>query len=295
MVFQEESFASRWWPLVGKKSPRGDPKKADLQTPVEERDALSFFDSMEKGLAHEFTEDFVRPLRQSNRLHRHVVKRSNDRLQYRLYKDDREQVFVMYAEVRLEAREVHFFLYDPDDKDTLFDADRPAFKMTFNPSKTEWMLSHYRDGAWYSPRQVSPTHSSLPKEREMEEVAFVQHAKVKVGDGVNHCLDADIARTEPTESSCSSQGSSDQQGRVVERLITRQAVWNEELQTLVLDFKGREVIPSAKNFQLACEGRPGRVVCQHGKIAKNIFGLDFRYPLNISQAFGMAITTLFWE
>jgi len=295
MVFQEESFASRWFPSIKKFSPRDSTQSVETSC-SEERDLLSFLEAMEKGQVHEFTEDFVRPLRQSNKLHRYRVVRSVDRLQYRLYKDEKDQSFVMYAEVKLEAKEVLFFLYNPDDKDSLYDPERPAFEMAFNPSKTEWMLAHFLDsGNRYSPRL--PGQDSTSQKREKEEVAFITHGRVQVGDGVNHCLDADVA-SRPELDDGNAQGNSiieTDQGRVVDHLITRQAVWNEDLQTLVLDFKGREVTPSAKNFQLASEGRPGRIVCQHGKIAKNTFGLDFRAPLSISQAFAMAISTLFWE
>merc|ERR1719277_1415758 len=261
-----------------------------MESCMEERDGLDFLDSMEKGQVHEFTEDLVRPVRQSNKLHRFYVKRSADRLQYRLY-SDRDEACIMYADVRSENREVHFFLYDPDDKESLFDPDRPVFKMTFNPLKTEWLVSHIREGSWYSPRQASNNNSN----RRVEEVAFIQHSQIQVGEGVNHCLEANIARVATDGASAPTQQSDGQHSRVVERLVTRQAVWNEEIQTLVLDFRGRDVIPSSKNFQVACEGRPERVVLQHGKIARNTFALDFRFPLSISQAFAMAISTVFWE
>lgn len=237
---------------------------------------------------HEFTDESVRPVRQTNMLQRFYIKRSGNKCQYRLYRD-RDQAFVLYADVRYEAREINFFPYDPDDKESLFDPDRPVFKMTFNPSKTEWLVSHVYDGTWCSPQQAMNNKF----ERREEEVAFIQHSRVKIGDGVNHCLEANVARAEATAEGANTP--TQQQSRVVEHLVTRQAVWNEDLQTLVLDFKGRDVIPSAKNFQVACEGRPGRVVCQHGKIEKNTFGLDFIYPLSISQAFAMAMSTVFWE
>jgi hypothetical protein len=293
MVFQDELLASRWWPFVAKNWPRGDQKKpSSVDTSSEERDALDLADVMEKGKMHEFTEDFVRPVQNQPRLHRFCVKRSVDRLQYRLYSDS-DQAFIMYAAVRSENQEVHFFLYDPDDKESLFDPDRPVFKMTFNPSKTEWLVSHFQDGTWYSPRQAT----NMNFNRRAEEVAFIQHSQIEVGEGVNHCLEANIARTEVATDGATAptQQSDGQHSRVIERLVTRQAVWNEEIQTLVLDFRGRDVIPSSKNFQVACEGRPERVVLQHGKIAKNTFALDFRFPLSISQAFAMAISTVFWE
>eukprot|EP00928_Gymnodinium_smaydae_P036079 TRINITY_DN25267_c0_g3_i1.p1 TRINITY_DN25267_c0_g3~~TRINITY_DN25267_c0_g3_i1.p1 ORF type:complete len:133 (-),score=37.25 TRINITY_DN25267_c0_g3_i1:266-664(-) len=128
MVFQEESFASRWWPLggaAGAKQQQRRKKPCDAGT---ERDALDLADSLEKGLAHEFTEEFLQPLEDSNTLRRFTVRRSDDRLQYRLHRDGGE--FLMYAEVNSDAREVQFFLYDPDERENnLFD---PEFRAVTN-------------------------------------------------------------------------------------------------------------------------------------------------------------------
>jgi len=279
MVFQDETFAARWLSFIGR-SPRGVDK--------EELDALSL---AEKGLAHECTEDFLEPLVWSGKLSRFNVQRSKNRMQYRLYRDSGE--FLMYAEVQLAVKEVCFFAYDPDDKENgLYDPERPAFRMEFDESKTAWSLLHFLDGAWSSP-QSSPRSS--PKQqsqgcRRHEEVLFVEHSRSKVGDGLNYSLDVEF------ESRCSDPGLSCQEdGRFVNRLVTRQAVWNEEMQTLVLDFKDRAVIPSAKNFQVVREGSPQCIVCQHGKIASDTFALDFRAPMSIAQAFAMSVTTVFWE
>merc|ERR1719262_694160 len=78
------------------------------------------------------------------------------------------------------------------------------------------------------------------------------------------------------------------------RLITKRPVWNDEVESLVLDFKGRSIIASAKNFQLCLAQKPQHVVCQYGKIGPSTFSLDLRYPLSVVQAFAMSMTTMFW-
>ncbi|CAE7873610.1 tub-1 [Symbiodinium sp. KB8] len=50
----------------------------------------------------------------------------------------------------------------------------------------------------------------------------------------------------------------------------------------------------AKNFQLALRQKPQHVICQYGKLGPTNFGLDFRYPMSVIQAFGAAMSTLFW-
>jgi len=77
-------------------------------------------------------------------------------------------------------------------------------------------------------------------------------------------------------------------------LSTKLPEWNEGVGSLVLDFKGRRISASAKNFQLAPTDRKEHVTCQFGKIGPDVFGLDFRYPLTVIQAFGMAMSTVHW-
>jgi hypothetical protein len=79
-----------------------------------------------------------------------------------------------------------------------------------------------------------------------------------------------------------------------QQLVTKAPVWNDSVGSLVLDFKGRTIIPSAKNFQLSCGSSQEQVVCQCGKIGKDEFSIDFKYPLSVIQAFGISLTTIFW-
>merc|ERR1712060_178485 len=81
----------------------------------------------------------------------------------------------------------------------------------------------------------------------------------------------------------------------IQQLTTMKPVWNEEIQSLVLDFKGRPAQSSAKNFQIALRQKPTHVICQYCKLGPTKFGLDFKYPLSVIQAFGISMTTLFWR
>lgn len=256
-------------------------------------------DTLEQGLACEIVTDFMHPLRRSSKLWRFQVSRSEDRLQYRLFTDDGD--FLMYAHAFPEARKVQFFLYSPDDKEpsSLFDPNRPAFTMTWNENKTEWRLVQEK----CEHCQFSPRHLSCGACCGKQQVAFIRHSRINIGDGIFNRMEVSIPGLysdesrviwcpklgrgdlglEPVEGSCESQ-----------QLATKAPAWNDEVESLVLDFKARNVQSSAKNFQLSLGKRPEHVICQYGKIGTNAFSLDFRYPLSCVQAFGISLSTMSW-
>ncbi|URE30907.1 tubby-like F-box protein [Musa troglodytarum] len=76
--------------------------------------------------------------------------------------------------------------------------------------------------------------------------------------------------------------------------------WHEQLQCWCLNFRGRVTVASVKNFQLVAAADPSRhvspaeqekVVLQFGKIGKDIFTMDYQYPLSAFQAFAICLTS----
>nr|AAP40448.1 putative F-box containing tubby family protein [Arabidopsis thaliana] len=76
--------------------------------------------------------------------------------------------------------------------------------------------------------------------------------------------------------------------------------WHEQLQCWCLNFKGRVTVASVKNFQLVAEidasldappEEHERVILQFVKIGKDIFTMDYRYPLSAFQAFAICISS----
>lgn len=68
--------------------------------------------------------------------------------------------------------------------------------------------------------------------------------------------------------------------------------WNEAIKGYQLNFGGRIGVPSVKNFQLCDTNDPDQsVVMQFGKWSEDRFSLDFRYPINSTQAFCVALTS----
>ncbi|OIW13949.1 hypothetical protein TanjilG_09300 [Lupinus angustifolius] len=74
--------------------------------------------------------------------------------------------------------------------------------------------------------------------------------------------------------------------------------WHEPLQCWCLNFHGRVTIASVKNFQLAASPENGpagpehdKIILQFGKVGKDVFTMDYRYPLSAFQAFAICLSS----
>nr|GME16179.1 tubby-like F-box protein 8 [Ipomoea batatas] len=88
--------------------------------------------------------------------------------------------------------------------------------------------------------------------------------------------------------------------------------WHEQLQCWCLNFRGRVTVASVKNFQLiaatqppaAAPGAPtsttsqpssqsdhDKIILQFGKVGKDMFTMDYRYPLSAFQAFAICLSS----
>lgn len=74
-------------------------------------------------------------------------------------------------------------------------------------------------------------------------------------------------------------------------LHNKTPVWNDETQSYVLNFHGRVTQASVKNFQVVHDSEPDYVVMQFGRIAEDVFTMDYRYPMCALQAFGIALSS----
>jgi len=294
MVYQEERCTTWLWPLSRAPSLK-DNHIAENDADDEKR-AFDMADCAEKGLAREIVTDFMHPLRRSSRLWKFHIVRSDDKRQYRLSSDAGE--FLMYARAQLPIRRFELFAYNPSDTEFVcYDLSRPAFSMTFSKDRTEWRLIQEKcEKCSFSPKHL--TCDSFGK----QQVAFARHSKTPVGDGMFNSMEVHIPGLYndgrrvawcPLRAKCDLSCPPDDSHEAL-RLITKQPSWSSVAESLVLDFKGRTIESSARNFQLALEQKPDHVICQFGKVGTNTFALDLRYPMSIVQAFGLALSTLFW-
>ena len=74
--------------------------------------------------------------------------------------------------------------------------------------------------------------------------------------------------------------------------------WHEQLQCWCLNFHGRVTIASVKNFQLVASAENGpagpehdKIILQFGKVGKDLFTMDYRYPISAFQAFAICLSS----
>ncbi|CAK9021215.1 unnamed protein product [Durusdinium trenchii] len=63
--------------------------------------------------------------------------------------------------------------------------------------------------------------------------------------------------------------------------------WNEQVGAFVLNFNKRVTQASVKNFQLTTVDDPDTVFLQFGRVGKDVFNMDFRFPFSPFQAFAI--------
>ncbi|KAL3267075.1 hypothetical protein HHI36_011215 [Cryptolaemus montrouzieri] len=74
-------------------------------------------------------------------------------------------------------------------------------------------------------------------------------------------------------------------------LHNKTPIWNDDTQSYVLNFLGRVTQASVKNFQIVHDSDSEYVVMQFGRVAEDVFTMDYRYPLCALQAFGIALSS----
>lgn len=74
--------------------------------------------------------------------------------------------------------------------------------------------------------------------------------------------------------------------------------WHEQLQCWCLNFRGRVTVASVKNFQLVASEENGlatqedeKVILQFGKVGKDLFTMDYGYPISAFQAFAICLSS----
>ncbi|XP_073795855.1 tubby-related protein 1-like isoform X7 [Danio rerio] len=84
------------------------------------------------------------------------------------------------------------------------------------------------------------------------------------------------------------------QNRQMDNLIelhNKTPVWNDDTASYVLNFSGRVTQASVKNFQIVHSKDNSYIVMQFGRVADDMFTLDYNYPMCAVQAFAIALSS----
>uniref|UniRef100_A0A8D0B419 Tubby-like protein n=1 Tax=Salvator merianae TaxID=96440 RepID=A0A8D0B419_SALMN len=75
------------------------------------------------------------------------------------------------------------------------------------------------------------------------------------------------------------------------KLQNKMPSWNRETQKYKLNFHGRVTEASVKNFQITSEDDPDSIILQFGRVAPDVFTMDYRFPLCTVQAFAICLSS----
>ncbi|KAK9965542.1 hypothetical protein ABG768_004629 [Culter alburnus] len=74
-------------------------------------------------------------------------------------------------------------------------------------------------------------------------------------------------------------------------LVNKSPSWNEQTQSYVLNFHGRVTQASVKNFQIVHPDNVDYIVMQFGRVAEDVFSMDYSFPMCALQAFGITLSS----
>lgn len=297
MVFQDDAatrrFWSLMWPPVSKNGARslGKDDASDTSTNASsdnDSDCSRTYDvaeSLELGLAREVsTSAFTRPLLAWGYRRSLHISASKDGLRHRLFSEAGE--LLLFAQVLPGAlRRVDLHLYGPQSQ--LHDAGRPAFTLTCDAKRREWLITQSQCDCC---RALSGRkHPCVQQARH--QLAVIRHSRESIGEGLMNRL---VAHLPQVAREAEGVGVVGDFGASVRSLDTVRPKWDKDIGGLVLPFMGRHAQASPRNFQLTEGDREAGHVFQLAYTGSRTYSLDYGNPVSLVQAFGLSLTTLLW-
>ncbi|XP_024913506.1 tubby protein homolog [Cynoglossus semilaevis] len=74
-------------------------------------------------------------------------------------------------------------------------------------------------------------------------------------------------------------------------LMNKSPSWNDQTQSYVLNFHGRVTQASVKNFQIIHPDNDDYIVMQFGRVAEDVFSMDYSFPMCALQAFAITLSS----
>ncbi|KAK4254344.1 hypothetical protein QN277_009740 [Acacia crassicarpa] len=127
---------------------------------------------------------------------------------------------------------------------------------------------------------------------------------ISFSKSLDHSIEFSSARFSDIGAACSNDEEDNKMRPLV--LKNKPPRWHEQLQCWCLNFRGRVTVASVKNFQLIAATQPAagaptpsqpappdhdKIILQFGKVGKDMFTMDYRYPLSAFQAFAICLSS----
>ncbi|KAG4140246.1 hypothetical protein ERO13_D06G004800v2 [Gossypium hirsutum] len=161
----------------------------------------------------------------------------------------------------------------------------------YNTAKISYELNILRTRG---PRRMQCIMNSIP-------VSAIEGGTAPTPTAFTNCLDEHSSPLLDSAGRRPQVGSTSRSMQNVPLVLKNKAPrWHEQLQCWCLNFKGRVTVASVKNFQLVAAVEPSEnvtiteqenVILQFGKIGKDIFTMDYCYPLSAFQAFAICLSS----
>lgn len=275
----------------GKHESMGTHKSVDSAADADKHQWESFdmADMMEQGMAQEVIASFVTPPPSGLPSMHLVVSHSPDGSRQALHTEEGETLLV--AET---AEDGSINMYVPAGGDPPRAAGA-AFTLTAGAQE-----DGIRTWTLFTDRCACYEYSSEPCRREL---ARISHCRENFRECSFMSMEVELPPTLASGTPavwCQKAGRPESEEPVC--MESRRPKWNQRLQALTLDFRGRATEASVQNIQLdlaAADGAKGQTDGEpdflYGKVGDDTFVLDYKYPLSMAQAFALALTTNDWH
>ncbi|MBA0868960.1 hypothetical protein Goshw_021128 [Gossypium schwendimanii] len=161
----------------------------------------------------------------------------------------------------------------------------------YNTAKISYELNILRTRG---PRRMQCIMNSIP-------VSAIEGGTAPTPTAFTNCLDEHSSPLLDSAGRRPQVGSTSRSMQNVPLVLKNKAPrWHAQLQCWCLNFKGRVTVASVKNFQLVAAVEPSEnvtiteqenVILQFGKIGKDIFTMDYCFPLSAFQAFAICLSS----
>uniref|UniRef100_A0A8C5QDI3 Tubby-like protein n=1 Tax=Leptobrachium leishanense TaxID=445787 RepID=A0A8C5QDI3_9ANUR len=225
-------------------------------------------------------------------------KKGMDRGMYPTYylhleREDGKKVFLLAGRKRKKSKTSNY-LISIDPTDLSRGGESFVGKLRSNLMGTKFIV--YDNG-------VNPgkTNSSLEASNVRQELAAICYETNVLGfkgprkmsvliPGMNMDQERGFSRPRNEHETLLSRWQNKNTENVIE-LHNKTPVWNDDTQSYVLNFHGRVTQASVKNFQIIHDNDPEYIVMQFGRVAEDVFTMDYKYPMCALQAFAIALSS----